>query len=221
MIKERVFYIFLIGLMCICLASCGGKELHSEGVSNMEQNVKQTNELTLYGENDYKLLLMKATSETLVEMIVDDFDGDGQNEAFAITANPDSYARYLENPENAEACMESSLWYMSGTRYENIYLDDMDAFIYLEQGILNDKTKYIKVQDWYSHIETTDSYYTVEDGQYKLLFELSSSLVNEDGTIVSYYYIPLESGWDEGKRIYVYENGELKLVEESIGKLGE
>lgn len=221
MIKERMVCTFLIGLGCVCLASCGRREPHSENVSNVESSEKNTDELVLYDENDYKLLLMKATSETLVELIVDDFDWDGQNEAFAITADPDSYVRYLENPENAEGCMESSLWYMSGTRYENIYLDDMDAFIYLEQGVLNDNTKYIKVQDWYSNIETTDSYYTVEDGQYKLLFELSSSSVNDDGTIVSYYYIPLESGWDEGKKIYVYENGELKLVEESIGRLGE
>ena len=190
----------------------GESEIYTENVE-MELTEQEEN-IGSFDREAFEILLAEATTETIVEMVVEDFDNNGQPEAFAITANPEMYARFLVDPESTEGCMTSSFWYLSTDGCTNIYFEDKDAFLTLEYGVLNDEIKYVMVEDWGSAHYSYDSLYTVENNGYKLMFTLPSIMVNEDGTISSYSGTYSNQGYVEDVSIYAYIDGELvKIIE--------
>ena len=203
----RILCVVLFMVICV---GCGDQRLEVQTELDEEEAI-----LDVYdAEEIFKEMLAKETQETLVEMVVADFDNNGQVEAFAITADADMYARLLEEPEMAEGCMSSSFWYLSGDTCNNIYFEDKDAFLTLAHGMLADGTEYVMVEDWGSAHWSSDSLYTVEKNNYKLLFTLPSIIINDDGTISSYYDTYTNQGYVECVTVYEYINGELVTIAE-------
>lgn len=211
---KRISILFMVTLsmfLCSCEETEKNVETNATVETEMKDGTDEDTETVLYDEEYYRMLLAENTVETLAEIVVDDFDGDKKMEAFAITADPDVYKEYLAEPEMFEGCMKSSFWYLSKEKCINIYFEEPDAFIFLEQGILKDGTRVIKVQDWGAMHYTYDSFYTVENGDYKFLFSLKSADINADGTITEHGGTFTENGYMEEIYTYEYKNGELVM----------
>lgn len=148
----------------------------------------------------------------VIHQFVDDFDGDGLFECF-VTLSNEQYEDIYDYD-----CYTGKLWFMNSMNSEEIVLDYGGAIrnVFLEQ--LHDGTKCLQVSIFYSNIDSSDSFYVVEKGQWKhkgdfmnagieegFLYEGGVIVRNEDGSI---------SDEVSGFVKYKYENGKFVSISE-------
>lgn len=181
-------------------------------------------------EQKYIDLLHTVTDYMILRIAIDDFDADGSEEAFVLTVEPELYEKELANIDiddndlslnilYDEIYILTDLWFLKDNSCTRMYTNEEIDVKKWEIGNLSEKQKYLKLTGWLSHHDRTDTYYSIENGEPKVIFTLSSSRVNEDdGTITSYWSHYKEEG--EGiiveESVYKYENGQLILISSEI-----
>lgn len=166
-------------------------------------------------EEDLVALLSAKCQDTLMVIIVDDFDENGVNEAFAATSKAPN-AIYFNDPDDYSDCFDdTTIWFIT---VENaVPIEDVPLgpnFVNMKSGTFVDGTKAVVVDTFMSNVDTDSYIFTVTNGNYNYLGTHISSVIAEDGLLYSNHFMR-ETG-DVEVEVYEYSNGELILKEKYI-----
>ena len=109
------------------------EEDSSEASNAIEEEPEEELEPDIdYNEEYYREMMKDITSEPIVAICVDDFDGDGVNGAFVVTFVDDAAIEWMHEDMEG-AFTTSSLYYLEKKDYTEIYKDDPQYSAYVDQ----------------------------------------------------------------------------------------
>lgn len=219
-LKTRLQVISIVGVCTLSLCACGADTNKDKEEGAVEDTKQQASEMIgeeeeIWDVNWYRQLLTETSGEEIVSIVVDDFDGDGKNEAFANTATEENMEIFLnlKDSEYFDGYVTATAWYMRGEECDK--LSDTPQYMqYLIDEKILGTTKCVPVYVWLSQSSDVATIYVVENGQYKVLISEFGGYVGEDG----YYYSSVRE-WDqtEGNEYFIvtkseYKDGEFVFV---------
>lgn len=203
--KKYIVLVSLIGLFLI--SACGttkmevgsNKGLVMQNAENVvEEVIEQAEEMQMM-ENDeelarekeehYKNLVSNATDEVVIRISIDDFDMDGSEEAFLLTTSKENYDFVMtkEDIYGMGFDISANVWF---AKEEKCYLiESFVDFLYSEQcwmvGLLSENQKYVRVESWLSNYDRKHTFYSLENGEAKMIFWGANVTIDENGTITT------------------------------------
>lgn len=157
----------------------------------------------------YYNVLEKNTDYYIDNLIVDDFDGNGIQEAFAFTVSDEDCFGGMGK--------QTEILYLYGQQCTSMSRLSSNRYGGIEEVIL-DNTKIVIIREdnegmGYTSGITMDFYYTVNNAEPELLFELYESSIDENGII----YSSIHALDEDGGRMYslknMYVDGKLVSIE--------
>lgn len=166
----------------------------------------------------YYMLLQQNTDETIVDILVDDFENDGTFAAFAITSA--NYSEEWAQQEDYDGFVyPATLWFLNDETCSLLEGNLQYMDFTLQSTTFSDGLKPVMIHTWLSNSSYTSVIYVVEAGVPKQIGELECARWGENDTIVESKLVRemLEDGsmpiTGEQMTSYKYEQGELVLQE--------
>lgn len=204
----------LVLVLTLLGVGCGSNQ--EAFLTEQEMIENETEQEIVWDEVWYRNLFSQCSDEEIITIVVDDFDGDGKEEAFANSATieeKETFEQVYSNSDLYESgYLQANFWYMRGEVCQKIEEESVRMYFLLEKGKLGD-TKYVcltKENGAYApDISVLTSFYIVENGEYKRITECENGVVTTDGYLSCGRVMWTEDGRQYEENLFTLEEGIL------------